>query len=106
MENAAPQTAIETRLAGEIRSVERVSRGRTDQEEPEELRAIGEVIGVESGYGRERIADPGDQVPGGGRGVGAGGLQGSGQEARDPVGGGAVALEEVAPLGHQRHAGR
>src|SRR5207253_5318891 len=55
--------------------------------------------------GQQRVADPGDQGAGGGRGVVAGGLQGAGQEGFDPGGGRGVAVEEVAPLGHQGSAG-
>ena len=50
---------------------------------------------------QERIADPGDQGPGGGWGVGARGGQRLGQEGLDLVGGRGVPLEEVAPLGHE-----
>src|SRR5262245_15440155 len=64
------------------------------------------AIRLDRVVGEQRIADPGDQRPGGGGGVGTGGGQGLGQEGFDLGGGGSVPLEEVAPLGDERHVGR
>ena len=51
------------------------------------------------------VADPGDQGRGDGRGVAAGSLQSAGLEGGHLVGGVGIALEEVAPLGHEGRAG-
>lgn len=45
--------------------------------------------------------DPGDQRGGGLVGGAAGGFQGAGQEGRDLLRSGGIAVEELAPLGHQ-----
>src|SRR5262249_54752513 len=68
---------------------------------------VGQVaaVGLDRVARQERIADPGDQRPGGGGGLGARGVEGAGQEGLDLVGGRSVALEGVAPPGDERGAG-
>ena len=67
---------------------------------PEEVHEVS-AVGLDRVVRQERIADPGDQGPGGGRGVGSRGGQRLGQEGLDLVGGRGVPIEEVAPLGHE-----
>ena len=71
---------------------------------PDEVHEVA-AVGFDRVVGQQGVADPGDQGPGRGRGIAAGGLQGPGQEGFDLVGGRGVALEEVAPLGHEGRRG-
>ena len=72
---------------------------------PQEVHEVA-AIGLDRVVRQQGVADPGHQGPGGGRGIAAGGLQGVGQEGFDLGRGRGVAFQEVAPLGHERGAGR
>ena len=73
---------------------------------PHEVHEVA-AVGLDRVVRQQRVADPGHQGPGGGRGIAAGGLQGPGQEGLDLGGGRGVAFQEVAPLGQEgRRAGR
>ena len=71
---------------------------------PQEVHEVA-AVGFDRVVRQQRVADPGDQGPGGDRGIAARGLQGPGQEGFDLGRGRGVPLEEVTPLGHQRGAG-
>jgi len=71
---------------------------------PEEVRQVA-VASLDRVVRLQRVAHPGDQRRRDGLGVGAGGLQGAGQEGFDLGGGRGIAVEEVAPFGHQASAG-
>ena len=66
---------------------------------PDEVHEVA-AVGFDRVVGQQRVADPGDQRPGdAGRSVA--GLQGGARKAGDLVGGGGVAVEEVAALGQR-----
>jgi hypothetical protein len=71
---------------------------------PHEVHEVA-AVGFDRVVRQQRVADPGDQRPGGGRSV-AVRLQGAGEKGLDLGRGRSVAFEEIAALRHQGRAGR